>query len=210
MPGRIRRRLIGNVNIFFVSDKPGNHGRERRKETGGRLKLLDWIPFPDGERIAKTKPGAPLAVTGATQSLTAALAAKGAEEGRRVLLVAENDLKAGRMAEDVRHLTGRDCAFLPGGEIDLTRAAGSQESSWRRLEALSSLGGSAQVLVTSAEAMMQRMGRPEPFRQACFTLQPGDRMPLSELSLRLTRMGYERVTDIGGLKNYSGKLVKGK
>mgnify|MGYP002864479545 CR=1 FL=1 len=26
----------------------------------------------------------------------------------------------------------------------------------------------------------------------------------------LTKMGYERVTDIGGLKNYSGKLVKGK
>ena len=162
------------------------------------MRLLDWIPFPEWGRIAETMPGAPLALTGVTQSLTAALAAKGAEEGRRVLLVAENDLKAGRMAEDVRHLTGKDCAFLPGGEIDLTRAAGSQESSWRRLEALSGLGGNAQVLVTSAEAMMQRMGRPEPFRQACFTLRPGDRMPLSELSLRLTRMGYERVTMVEG------------
>ena len=162
------------------------------------MKLLDWIPFPDWGRIAKTMPGAPLAVTGVTQSLTAALAARGAEEGRRVLLVAENDLKAGRMAEDVLHLTGKDCAFLPGGEIDLTRAAGSQESSWRRLEALSGMGGCAQVLVTSAEAMMQRMGRPEPFRQACFTFQPGDRMPLSELSLRLTKMGYERVTMVEG------------
>ncbi|MBR2823685.1 MAG: transcription-repair coupling factor [Clostridia bacterium] len=162
------------------------------------MKLLDWIPFADWEKIAETKPGMPLAVTGATQSLAAALAARGAEMGRRVLLVAEHDLKAGRMAEDVRQLTGKDCAFLPGGEIDLTRAAGSQESSWRRLEALCALGGADQVLVTSAEALMQRMGRPEPFRQACFTLRPGDRMPLSELSLRLTRMGYERVSMVEG------------
>ncbi len=162
------------------------------------MKLLDWIPFPEWEKIAQTAAGAPLAISGATQSLTAALAARGAEAGKRVLLIAEHDLKASRMADDVRQLTGQDCPFLPGGEIDLTRAAGSQESSWRRLEALSGLGGGSQVLVTSAEALMQRMGRPEPFRQACFSLRPGDRMPLSELTVRLTRMGYERVKMVEG------------
>ena len=73
------------------------------------MKLLDWIPFPEWEKIAQTAAGAPLAVSGATQSLTAALAARGAEAGKRVLLVAEHDLKASRMADDVRQLTG------PGG-----------------------------------------------------------------------------------------------
>ena len=162
------------------------------------MKLLDWIAFPGWEKTEETAPGAPLALTGATQALAAAAAGKLAEEGRRVLLVAEHDLKAARLADDVRQWTGNDCPFLPGGEIDLTRAAGSQESSWRRLEALSALGGGSQVLVTSAEALMQRMGRPEPFRQACFTLRPGDRMPPADLTARLIRMGYERVSMVEG------------
>ena len=162
------------------------------------MKLLEWIAFPEWEKMVRITPGKPLAVTGATQALAAAAAAKMAEVGRRVLLVAEHDLKASRMADDVRQLTGSECPFLPGGEIDLTRAAGSQESSWRRLEALNMIGRNGQVLVTSAEAMMQRMGRPEPFQQACFKLRPGDRIPMGELVSRLTRMGYERMNMVEG------------
>ena len=157
------------------------------------MRLSDLIQIPGWEKVRETRPGAPLALSGAPQAVTAAAAARLAEEGRRVLLVAEHDLKASRLADDVRQMTGEDCPFLPGGEIDLTRAAGSLESSWRRLEALSSVLRGAKILVTSAEALMQRMGRPDPFRRACFTLRPGDRMPLGELTDRLTRMGYERV-----------------
>ena len=162
------------------------------------MKLLDWIPIPGWEKIMRAAPRAPLAVSGATQALASAVAAKLAESGRKVLLVAEHDLKASRMADDARQWTGMDCPFLPGGEVDLTRAAGSQESSWRRLEALTAVGGGARLLVTSAEALAQRMGRPEPFAQACFTLRPGDRMPLSTLTARLTRMGFERVSMVEG------------
>ena len=163
------------------------------------MKLLDWLEIPGWDKIAGTEAGSPLLVSGTTQALTAALAAKMAEDGRRVLVVAEHDIRAAKMADDVRQWTGEDCPFLPGGEIDLTRAAGSQESSWRRLAALSTIGGRrGQVLVTSSEALMQRMGRPEPFRQACFTLQPGDRMPMNELVNRLGRMGYERVGMVEG------------
>jgi len=162
------------------------------------LRLSDLIQIPGWEKVRETRPGAPLALSGAPQAVTAAAAARLAEEGRRVLLVAEHDLKASRLADDVRQMTGEDCPFLPGGEIDLTRAAGSLESSWRRLEALSSVLRGAKILVTSAEALMQRMGRPDPFRRACFTLRPGDRMPLGELTDRLTRMGYERVGMVEG------------
>ena len=163
------------------------------------MKLLDWLEIPGWEKIAETEAGAPLLISGATAALTAALAAKMSEDGRRVLVVAEHDIRAARMAEDVRQWTGKDCPFLPGGEIDLTRAAGSQESSWRRLTALSMIGGGrGQVLVTSSEALMQRMGRPEPFRRACFILKPGDRIPMNTLVNRLGRMGYERVSMVEG------------
>ena len=162
------------------------------------LKLLNLIRIPGWEKIEQTKAGAPLAIGGATPALAAAAAARLAERGKRVLLIAEHDLKAGRLADDVRQMTGEDCPCLPGGEIDLTRAAGSLESSWRRLEALSAVTRGARLLVTSAEAMMQRMGDPEVFRAACFTLKPGDRVGLGTLAARLTRMGYERVNMVEG------------
>ena len=162
------------------------------------MKLANLIPIPGWEKLLGTKKGAPLAVSGGTQALAAAVAAKAAERGKRVLLVAEHDLKAARLADDLRQMTGQDCPCLPGGEIDLTRAAGSLESSWRRLEALSAVAGGARVLVTSAEALIQRMGRPETFRAACFTLRAGDRPGLSGLATRLTRMGYERVNMVEG------------
>ena len=110
----------------------------------------------------------------------------------------ENDLRASRAADDARQLSG-SAAFLPGGEIDLTRAAGSLESSWRRLEALSAVStGSVSILCTSAEAMAQRMGRPEPFRKISLSLKSGDRIRPSELTMRLVQMGYERVGMVEG------------
>ena len=157
------------------------------------------IPLPGWEKALSARPGAPVVVSGANQALAAAAAAKSAESGRRVLLIAEHDLKASRLADDVRQMTGKDCPFLPGGEIDLTRAAGSLESSWRRLEALSAVcGGGERILCASAEALIQRMGPPEHFIRASLTLRPGDRAPLGELTDRLTRMGYERVGMVEG------------
>ena len=162
------------------------------------MRLSDLIELPGWEKAENTKAGAPLAVSGATQALAAAGAARLAARGKRVMLVAEHDLKAGRLADDVRQMTGEDCPFLPGGEIDLTRAAGSLESSWRRLEALTAVTDGARILITSAEALTQRMGRPEVFRQAVFTLRPGDRISPGSLVSRLTRMGYERVNMVEG------------
>ena len=162
------------------------------------MKLIDLIHLPGEEKINRARAGAPLALSGVTQAVAAAVVAKLAERGRRVLAVAEHDLKASRLADDVRQLTGEECPCLPGGEIDLTRAAGSLESSWRRLEALSSVTQGARILVTSAEALMQRMGRPEPYQEACFTLKPGDRISLNSLVSRLSRMGYERVSMVEG------------
>ena len=135
-----------------------------------------------------------------TPALTAALAARLTREGKRVLLVADNDLKAGRMAEDARQwMPDTPVAFLPGGEIDLTRAAGSLESSWRRLEALSLIqDGNASLFCTGAEALALRMGPPDPFRQNTLILERGSILPHAELADRLIRMGYERVAMVEG------------
>ena len=160
--------------------------------------MTEYWEIPGEEELLAAKPGQAVALTGVNATLAAVLACRAAQAGKRTLLVMENDLKASRAADDARQLAG-DAAFLPGGEIDLTRAAGSQESSWRRLEALSSVcTGNVRVLCTSAEAMAQRMGRPEPFRETIMELHPGDRAALPELAKRLIRMGYERVGMVEG------------
>ena len=160
--------------------------------------IINWICLPEWERAMEVPAGHPAAVTGCNGALAAALAGLARAAGKKVLLVADNDLKASRMAEDFRQLTGAECAFLPGSDLDLTRAAGSLESSWRRLEALTAVATGAEVLFTSAEALMQRMGRREPFEKLMLTLKPGDHFPLSALISRLTRMGYDRVNMVEG------------
>jgi transcription-repair coupling factor (superfamily II helicase) len=89
--------------------------------------LLDALRFPGEQELAELPAGKALALTGLHASLAAALAARASRQGRRVLLVMDNDLKASRAADDIRQLAGGAVAHLPGGEIDLTRAAGSLE-----------------------------------------------------------------------------------
>ena len=55
------------------------------------MKLYNQVILPGWEKWKELKPGAPLAVSGAAQSLAAAAAARLAAEGKRVLLVAEHE-----------------------------------------------------------------------------------------------------------------------
>ncbi|MBQ3279301.1 MAG: transcription-repair coupling factor [Clostridia bacterium] len=171
--------------------------------------ILQALTFPGLEELLRAEKGTTLALTGLHPSLTAALACVAAARGKRTLLVMDNDLKAARAADDIRQLSGGG-ACLPGGEIDLTRAAGSLESSWRRLEALAEVTqGNVQLLCVSAEALSQRMGRPEPFRALTVSLKPGDVFPPASLTERLDRMGYERVGMVEGKGQYArrGEII---
>ena len=162
------------------------------------LSILNAITVPGLEALWETAPGKATAVAGVNQTLAAVIACLAAEKGKKILLVMDNDLKAARAADDIRQLTGEGWC-LPGGEIDLTRAAGSQESSWRRLEALSAVTtGNVRILCAGTEALAQRMARPEPFKKLCLTLKPGDVIPPADLARRLSRMGYDRVGMVEG------------
>ena len=171
--------------------------------------ILSSITVPGLETLLSTEPGKATAVAGVNQTLAAVIACLAAEKGKKTLLVTDNDLKAARAADDIRQLTGEGCC-LPGGEIDLTRAAGSLESSWRRLEALAAVTeGKVKILCAGAEAMAQRMGRPEPFRKLSLTLKPGDVFPPADLARRLSRMGYDRVGMVEGKGQFAqrGSIV---
>ena len=66
--------------------------------------MLESLKIPGEEELLAAKPGQAIALTGVNTTLAAVLACRAAEAGRRVLLVAENDLKASRTADDTRQL----------------------------------------------------------------------------------------------------------
>ena len=161
--------------------------------------LIKIPQIPGIEELISTAPGKATVLSGVNPALAAVIACETAARGKKTLIIAENDLKAARLADDVRQLTGGEGSCLPGGEIDLTRAAGSLENSWRRLEALSAVSeGKVTILCAGAEAMAQRMGRPEPFRELSLRLKAGDVFPPADLDRRLSRMGYDRVGMVEG------------
>ena len=152
------------------------------------------------QALREVRSGGAVAVTGLPEGLAAFLAAKITEEtGWRVLLVAGNDLRAARCLEDAQPLMAAKAVCLPGGDIDLTRGASSQEGAWQRLETLTAIArGEARLLCASAEALLQRMGSPERFSENLIRLRPGDRLPPAQLIERLTCLGYERVEMVEG------------
>ena len=162
-------------------------------------RIISIPEMPGIEELMRTAPGEATVLSGVNPALAAMIACETAAQGKKILIITENDLKAARLADDVRQLTGGEGSCLPGGEIDLTRAAGSLETSWRRLEALSAVSeGKVRILCAGAEAAAQRMGRPEPFRELSLRLKTGDVFPPADLDRRLSRMGYDRVGMVEG------------
>ena len=141
-----------------------------------------------------------IALTGLPETMAAFVAAKLAEEtGKRVLLLASNDLRATHDADDGQQLLGPRCACLPGGEIALTRGASSHESAWRRLETLSRVtAGEVSLLCASLDAAVQRMGSAKRFAEKTIRLALGSVIEPADLIRQLTAMGYERVNMVEG------------
>lgn len=119
--------------------------------------------------------------------------------GKRVLLVASNDIAAGKAADDAQQLLGSQGACLPGGEVELGRGASSHEGDWRRLETLQRVvNGEVRLLCASMDALMMRMASPDLFKASMLRLAPGDRFGPDKLIRALVSMGYERVEMVEG------------
>ena len=163
--------------------------------------LIDAVRPETAAALAQSAlAGETVALTGLNESLAVLLAVRlQRDTGLRVMLVASNDLRAAHAGDDAQQLLGAPACTLPGGEIALTRGSSGQEGAWRRLDALTRCArGEVGLLCTSAEALQQRMGDPETFAAAVFTLKTGDRMAPDALMDRLVRLGYERVNLVEG------------
>ncbi|MEA4928658.1 MAG: transcription-repair coupling factor [Candidatus Limiplasma sp.] len=128
--------------------------------------------------------------------LAAALAHR---TGRPVLLLSPTELVAQKQAQDIQRLVGGSAAMLPARDVQFSRAAASQESTWQRLQVLGdAAAGRVKVLCLSAEGILDRCSSAARFRDAAVRLAEGRTAPLTALLDHLTRMGYERVPMVEG------------
>ena len=172
------------------------------------LPLLQAFSPPSFDQLEKAlQDKHTIALTGLPDGQAAFVASCLAEHTQKqILLVQTNDLKAGKAADDLQQLVSVRSAWLPGGEIDLTRGVSSQETEWRRLETLSHLtADDVQVLTISMDALMRRMGNPRLFRAGTVSLKTDDRYAQHLLVSHLLHMGYERTGIVEGKGQFSLK-----
>ena len=121
--------------------------------------------------------------------------------GKRPLLVlCSEEAEMPRMAADLRALMDTEPVTLPMRELQLRPIeAHSRQWEYRRLAALRRmLSGKAQVVVTTAPALMQHCIPPDVLSGSVLTLATGQRHDLAELTSSLTAAGYTRSDAVEG------------
>lgn len=143
----------------------------------------------------------PLTVTGPSDSQKAHIShALCMHSGNRGIFIAFNEMQARRMYEDFSFFMGDEILFFPAKEIMLHDIeARSYDAIFQRIKTLDLvLQGKFKYIITSAEAVVQKLMPRELFEQSVITLKVGDRMDLSKFPGKLIAMGYERVPTVEG------------
>ncbi len=120
-----------------------------------------------------------------------------------VLFVVHSESAALKLTDELEPLTG--AVYLPARELQFFNVSAlSSEITARRLTALSALAESRNaVIVTTAEALMQRVAPPETLISASITLNVGERHDVPALCDRLLELGYTRSPVTEGKGQYS-------
>ncbi len=139
------------------------------------------------------------ALTGAPR-LARLMAAAVISRERPVIYVAETNAAALKARDDLRALTGGSVYFFPAREIQLHALhAQSGEGRMRRIRALhAAMSGETRILITTIEALMQRMGSPGAFKRASMRVELGQTLDPLEFIKSLVMAGYERVPQVEG------------
>ncbi|HPS80597.1 MAG TPA: transcription-repair coupling factor, partial [Candidatus Limiplasma sp.] len=119
--------------------------------------------------------------------------------GRPVLLLSPTELVAQKQAQDINRLIGGGAAMLPTRDVQFSRAASSQESTWQRLNVLDEAAANRlRVLCASAEGALDRCCAAKRYREASIRLSEGGVYSPTLLMEQLVKHGYERVPMVEG------------
>ena len=121
------------------------------------------------------------------------------------LLVAQDELAALRLQEDLSAFLGASVPVLPSRELSFyDSSALSHGWEQRRIAALYDfLSGKTRVLISSLDALCLRTMPPEALLDAAVTLTVGEKYPRDALTKKLTDAGYRRAALVEGPGQFS-------
>ena len=123
---------------------------------------------------------------------------------RPMLIITYNEIQAKKIMKDLAYFT-TDTLFFPKREIfAYDYLAESKETYFNRMNVLNHLqNGTAKVIVTTIEALMQKMIAKETLYRNCLELKVGETAKLNDLKETLVEMGYERYDLVEGASQFS-------
>jgi transcription-repair coupling factor (superfamily II helicase) len=112
----------------------------------------------------------------------------------KAVFVTCNEMQARRMFEDFSFFMGEDVIFFPSREITFHDVeARSNDAIFLRQTALARIiEGNYKVVVTSAEAVIQKLISKEYFQKSVINIHIGSRIDIALLTEKLVEIGYER------------------
>ncbi|MFO7153142.1 MAG: transcription-repair coupling factor [Bacillota bacterium] len=128
------------------------------------------------------------------------------ESSRPALVVAPDSLDARRIADDLAFFLGpKNVALFPASSvIPYETVAKSPEFTSHRLKVMKMLlEGESPVVVAPLQALINKMVLPEIVKKFTIRLAVGETMPLEEMAMKLSFMGYERVDIVEGPGQYA-------
>lgn len=175
------------------------------------LQALMRIPEAEALAAAVETGGCPATVTGLGGVHRTQIAGAIAQRtGRPLVMVCSDEGEAGKLAGDLEILLGEGETPCRVGRLfarELFVRAGtviSRQWEHNRIAALYELsGGGDQVLVATAEALLQKTSPPRLLREAAIRLEVGKRYDPAALALRLTEAGYSRADQVEGVGQFA-------
>lgn len=123
-----------------------------------------------------------------------------------ILVIVEDESTARRISSDINEMTGENISiFYPAKDFTFAKIDSvSREYEHQRIEALSKiLNKECSILISSAEAVMQKTLPPEILVERSITIKSSSEMDLKDLTSKLVASGYSRADQVEGQSQFS-------
>ncbi|MDR0917339.1 MAG: transcription-repair coupling factor [Oscillospiraceae bacterium] len=143
--------------------------------------------------------GCPAVISGLSAVARAQLLASIRAEGNTTLYITSDELEARRAASDLTSLTGETVTILPARDYIFHDVEGASRD-WEqlRLRTLYEITDGADIVVTTAPALMQRSVSRETFIRNVIEIVPRDSYNIDALCDALSQCGYSRAEQVEG------------
>ena len=148
----------------------------------------------------------PISIHGLTDSAIGQIVYSLKENNRRdIVLVAEDNLRAKKIFEDIKNLGFDDINIFPKKDIFLyDRDSKSFENMVPRLNSLNKLSdGKCKILITTLDALRDKVSTKEIFKSATIKIQKDFDVDIKSVEKDLLTMGYERLPQVEGRGQFS-------